>query len=173
MSTLARRVGPAAVAVMLWSGAAAAAPPQPVLVTNTTKDAVPVRIMPEAPFHQQLALDWVDGQDLATNSYTVPAGQRLVIEYASLSAYLPPDGQSIFVRIVTHTGNGYGTTDAFHTLHIQKREDWGLLKQFEAAHTVSIHANPGTSVRVSIGRTPYAGMASANVTLSGRLESIP
>jgi hypothetical protein len=173
MSRLARRFWTAWAAAALWPGMAAAAPPQPVLVTNTHKEAVPVRVMPEAPFHFQFVLDMADGQSLATSTYTVPAGKRLVVEYASFSAYLPSDGQTVFVRIVTTTGTGYATSDAFHTLHIQKREDYGALKQFEAAHTVRIYADPGTSVRVSLGRLPWTSLASGNVTLSGRLESVP
>jgi hypothetical protein len=173
MSRLARRAWAATVAATLWAGVAAAAPPQPVFVTNTVKDPMPVRIVPEASFHHQFALDSVDGQGLVTSTYTVPPNKRLVVEYASMSAYLPPDGQTVFVRIITTTGDGYGIGDAFHTLHIQKREDYGLLKQFEAAHEVRIYSDPGTIVRVSLGRLPSTGMASGSVTLSGRLEPVP
>ena len=52
-------------------------------------------------------------------------------------------------------------------------EDYGLLKQFEAAHEVRIYSDPGTIVRVSLGRLPSTRMASGSVTLSGRLEPVP
>lgn len=178
MSRLVRNVWPALMAATLCSGAALAAPPDPkekeVVVVNGPDQAVPVRVIPaDQPFHHQFALDFPDGEGLVTSTYTVPAGQRLAIEYASLSAYLPPDGQTIFVRIITTTSNGHSPTDAFHTLAIQKREDYGVLKQFEGAHAVRIYANPSTSVRVSLGRLPFTGTANGNVTLSGRLESLP
>jgi len=121
------------------------------------------------PFQRQFALDWADGQDLVEASYQVPPGKRLVIEYASLSAYLQPEGQSMFVRIVTTVSGG----DAFHNLAVQKQEDWGVLKQFGAAHTVKVYADPGSRVRVSVGRTPFGNTANATVTLSGRLEALP
>ena len=170
-----RAAGGACVVVLaMGAGTAAAAPPQDVRIVNVPKEPVPVKAVPtDTPFHQQFALDFPLAQDFAQATYLVPAGKRLVIEYASLSAYLPSDGETIFVRIITTTGNGYGTSDAFHTLHIQKREDYGVLKQFEAAHTVRIYANAGTSVRVSMGRLPGSGTANASVTLSGRLENVP
>lgn len=194
MSILTRNLWPALLAVTLSAGAAQAVPPHPkdkeVVVTNGVDEPVPVQLVSpnpvpvqvngpvtiashDTPFHFQFALDFPDGEGLAQASYTVPADKRLVIEYASLSAYLPPDGQTIFVRIITTANTGYATTDAFHTLYIQKREDYGVLKQFEGAHTVRIYANPGTQVRVSMGRLPFNNTASGNVTLSGRLEDLP
>jgi hypothetical protein len=136
--------------------------PVPVTVTN------PVATVQE-PFQHQFSLDWPDGQGLVTGTYYVPAGRRLVIEYASLSAYLPPTGQAMFVRVVT-TVNGSG---AFHTLAVQRQEDYGVLKQFGAAHLVRIFADPGSMVQVSVGRVPSTSTANCNVTLSGFFQAVP
>lgn len=140
--------------------------PVPVSVTSS----VPVRVVREErqPFQRQLGLDWVDGLDLATSTLEVPAGHRFVIEYASLSAFLP-GGQSMFIRILT-TSSGL---NAFHTLDVRRGEDWGVLEQFGAAHLVRIYADPGTTIRVSAGRTPAAGSANCSLTLSGYLEPVP
>jgi hypothetical protein len=143
-----------------------------VVVVNGPTQAVPVQVVGKVaaqPFQHQFALDWPDGTGLATGSYVVPAGKRLVIEYASMSAYLQPDGQSMFVRIVTTVAGG----DAFHNLAVQKQEDYGVLKQFGAAHLVRIYADPGSSVRVSAGRVPFDSTANCAVTLSGHFEDVP
>jgi hypothetical protein len=146
--------------------------PRGVLVVNEADQAVPVREVgreTREPFHRQFVLDWADGTDLSTASYAVPSGKRLVVEYASLSAYLPPSGQSMFVRILTTVGG----SDAFHTLALQKREDYGVLKQFEGAHLVKLYADPATTVRVSAGRVPAVDTANCTVTLSGYLVDVP
>ena len=161
-----------AVVLLAGAGAGWADPPErPVVVVNAPDQPVPVRVIAPAPqpFQRPFALDWADGEGFVTSTYQVPAGKRLVVEYASLSAYLPPDGQSIFVRILTTVGG----QSAFHTLAVQKQEDYGVLKQFGAAHTVRIYADPGSTVQVSVGRVPFTSTANATVTLSGRLEDVP
>jgi hypothetical protein len=164
--------GAVIVTVALGAGRASGADPSvPVRVINTPLPVTvtnPTLTIQIKPFQRQFTLDWVDGEDLVTGSYQVPAGFRLVIEYASLSAYLQPEGQSMFVRILTTAG---GTT-AFHALAVQKQEDFGVLKQFGAAHPVRIYADPGSTVQVSAGRVPLAGTANCTLTLSGHLENV-
>ncbi len=154
--------------------------PIPVTATNalavsgevTVANTVPVRVVgreASQPFQRQFTLDWQDGQDLATGTYQVPPGKRLVIDYASLFAFLQPGGQSMTVRIVT-TVNG---SDGFNTLALQRQADYGVLPQFGAAHLVRIYADPGSTVRVSVGRTPFTSTASCTVTLSGHFEDVP
>jgi hypothetical protein len=141
-------------------------------VVNDTDQAVPVREVgreTREPFHRQFVLDWSDGSGFSTGSYSVPSGKRLVVEYASLSAYLPPSGQTMFVRVTTTVGGA----DAFHTLAVQKREDYGLLKQFEGAHLVRLYADSATTVRVAAGRLPAAEVANCTLTLSGYLVEVP
>ena len=92
-----------------------------------------------------------------------------MIEYASLSAYLQPEGQSMFVRIETVSGGAGG----FHTLAVQKQEDYGVLKQFAAAHLVRLYADPGSTVKVSVGRVPFNNTANCTLTLSGHFENVP
>ena len=50
-----------------------------------TKEPVPVRVV-DLAFHDPFPFDFADGQDFAIATYQVPAGKRLVIEYASMSA---------------------------------------------------------------------------------------
>lgn len=153
---------------------ALAAPIPPVVVKNTTADPVPVRIVPaDEPFQQTFWLDFADGSGMTTSSYTVPADKRLVIEYASMTTYLPAGGQSIWLWVATTAGNGYGTSQLSHALDVQKKQDYGLLTVFGAAHLVKIYALPGTEVRVTMGRYPSNGLGSGAVILSGRLESLP
>ena len=141
------------------------------MVANNCDQAVPVRVVDwgsRQPLHRQFALDWPDGVDEATGTYVVPADKRLVVEYASLSAYLPPSGQSMFIRILTTVGGD----DAFHNLSVRQREDYGVLKQFDAGHVVKIHADPGSTVQIKAGRTPFTGPANANLTFSGHLVEV-
>jgi hypothetical protein len=140
--------------------------PVPVAVTSS----VPVQVVGEArqPLQRQFSLDWAAGVDLATGTFVVPTGQRFVIEYASLSAYLP-DGQTMFLRVVT-TVNG---SDAFHTMDVRRGDDWGVLAQFGAAHPVRIYADPGSTIRVSAGRVAATGTANCTLTVSGYLEPVP
>ena len=121
------------------------------------------------PLHRQFALDWPDGIDEAMGTYVVPADKRLVVEYASLFAYLPTSGQSMFIRILTSVDGD----NAFHNLAVRQREDYGVLKQFDAGHVVKIYADPGTTVQIKVGRTPFTGPANANLTLSGHLVDVP
>jgi len=62
---------------------------------------------------------------------------------------------------------------AFHNLAVQKQEDYGVLKQFSAAHLVRIYADPGSTVQVSAGRVPANSIANGTVTLSGHFENVP
>jgi hypothetical protein len=137
------------------------------LSANWASASPPVKIVSVEPFQQEFRLDWPDGQDGVTGSYQVPAGKRLVIEYASLFAFLEVGGQNMFVRIVTMV-NG---SDGVNTLALQKQPDYGVLPQFGAAHTVHIYADPGSTVRVTVGRTPATGSANCVVTLSGHFEN--
>ena len=93
--------GACAVLVSGSARMALAAPPVPaipVTVKNTPSDPVPVRpVRVDEPFQQAFDLAFADGEGLAISSYTVPANKRLVIEYASLAAYLPPDFKDAFV----------------------------------------------------------------------------
>jgi len=75
----------------------------------------------------------------------------------------------MFVRILTAAGGG----SAFHTLAVQKQEDYGVLKQFGAAHMVRIYADPGSIVQVSAGRVPFGSTANCTLTLSGHFENVP
>jgi hypothetical protein len=155
--------------------------PVPVTVTNPTTsvngavavtNTVPVRVVGREtpqPFQRQFVLDWPDSEGFVTTSYQVPAGMRLVIEYASLFAFLQPEGQAMFIRILT-TVNG---NEAFHNLAVQKQEDYGVLKQFGAAHAVRIYADAGSMVQVSAGRVPFTNTANCSLTLSGHFESVP
>jgi hypothetical protein len=165
----------AGVALGILTGAApglAQGATKDVVVVNGTHQAVPVRSVDrpaETPWQFEFALDWADGVGNATSTYQVPANKRLVIEYGSYSAYLPPSGQNIFVRIQTSAGGG----TLFHSLDVQARGDYGVLKQFGAAHTVKIYADAGSTVTVSAGRVPFVDPANSFMTLSGLLVDVP
>lgn len=143
-----------------------------VVVVNDASQAVPVRVVDRqvsTPWQHAFRLDWADSVDFASSSYQVPADKRLVIEYGSFFVYLPSSGQTVFVRIRTTIG---GST-LLHTVAVQSRGDYGVLKQFEAAHLVKIYADPGSTVTVSAGRLPAVETAGGFMTLSGLLVDVP
>src|SRR5262245_13589439 len=62
-----------------------------VIVDNTPAQAIPVREMSgREPFTASLNGAWTSGgSTAATGSFVVPAGKRLVVEYASVRAAVP------------------------------------------------------------------------------------
>jgi hypothetical protein len=75
----------------------------------------------------------------------------------------------MFIRIRTTVGGN----DAVHNLTVRQREDYGVLKQFDAGHVVKIYADSGTTVHIKAGWTPFTGSANATLTLSGHLVAVP
>ena len=102
--------------------------------------------------------------------YTVPAGRRLVIEYASMEAALPV-GQTARMGIQILTGSPPGITFINHLLPTSAPTQAGF---FTGAHYTSVgqmvraYAEAGNIVRVFVQRSDgTGGSASATFAFAG------
>jgi hypothetical protein len=145
-----------------------------VVVTNTPANPVPVRNVDEGsrqPFQRPFSVNLAPTESFGEATFTVPAGKRIVVEYASLRASLPP-GQTVFVNIVTTTAG----QSAFHPVLISDQGMYGVLHLVGASHQTRIYADPGTTITVQFGRDPSAGApggANFFMTLSGYRVDVP
>lgn len=145
-----------------------------VTVANTAANPALIRNVDEGsrqPFHRQFSVALPAGEAGGEVTFTVPAGKRLVIEYASMRGSLLP-GQTVFVNIVTTVA----AQDAFHTVVVADQGLYGAIHLVGAAQTTRIYADPGTVVRVQFVRDPSAGApghAAFSMTLSGYRVDVP
>ena len=145
-----------------------------VVVTNTAASPALVRNVDEGsrqPFQRPFSVNLAPTEGSGEATFTVPADKRIVVEYASLRASLPPD-QTVFVNIGT-TAAGQS---ALHPMVISDQGMYGVLHLVGAAQPMRIYADPGTIIRVQFARDPSAGApGSANffVTLSGYRVDVP
>lgn len=128
-----------AVLSFLPSGQVGADATKDVLVVNSSSQAVPLRDVdrPTAqPFNHKAPLKWHPGFAFANadssgilETFTVPDGKRLVIEFVSLQIVMPPGDNVLFARLgtrstvptvtltVTHAGTDFQNNEAFTATH--------------------------------------------------------
>ena len=103
--------------------------------------------------------------------YTVPAGKRLVIEYASMEANIP-EGQITQLRVTTVAGG----VPSGHRLPLSAPSvtfGSGGGHLTSVGQQVRLYADPGTSVVVVSLRTSNVGTATFRFTISGHLVDVP
>ena len=125
--------------------------PLPVDVTNP----------PPVPFQTHLC---TFGSPIpnCTDTLTVPAGKRLVIEYVSGSCISSLVTTAHSLHINTHVGGVLSDHRAF----IQFIAADATLKSYAIAQQTRIYADPGTTVHVGVGGFPISG-PTCSVALSG------
>lgn len=162
------------VGTMVLSGPATvpAAQPGAVTVTNT----VGVKDVDNAARHafQQVTSATIPiGSFGACGSFTVPAGQQLVIEYVSVFATLDTADTLLSVAVET-TVNGF-TTD--HFVVPQKRANVNPSLPttiiWLASQQTRLYADPGTTVFGCGQRNDDTVSGNISVRVSGYLVSIP
>lgn len=105
-----------------------------------------------------------DGDVSGEDTFTVPAGKRLVIEFVA-AQFILFGGQTPFVLFIDATHNG---TIYRYRLAPKPNAQAGY---FDVAEKVTIHADPGSSVRVVGSRFPQtAGIGEFVYSVSGYLE---
>ena len=143
-----------------------------VAVTNTpTVNLAPGAVVTVAeaafqPFQEAEGLEQ-NGTNVSTITVaTVPAGKRLVIEYLSVSAQVPPGQHLEFAQILTNQGSG-GT---FHDTLVHRQPDAVIGDAiFRAVHDLRLYAAGGTQVQVMVRRNSGIGTAFYGVSISGYL----
>ncbi len=163
-------------------------PPQDVIVVNSSSQPVPVTgsVTVANLGSSRLLVRDVDNparQPFETNqscsaggalgcqlSFTVPAGKRLVIEYASMHASIPV-GEVAELSIVTSVAG----TFVEHVLPLTPPSvpfaAGGLVAR--VGQVVRLYADPGTVVFVNVGRSGVGSPTNFSVSISGHLVDVP
>ena len=146
------------------------APGAVVTVGNSAAAPVPVIIGGQQPFQASTFTVHPNGTNVNTmNVATVPAGKRLVIEFISVSAQVPP-GQHLELATVQTLAGGHG---AAHQLLIHAQPDAVIGDDiYRAVQELRLYADPGTSVQVLVRRNSGLGEATFGVTISGYLVNL-
>lgn len=121
-------------------------------------------------FQATIIGNWGDGDGIAQGTLAIPAGKRLVVEFVSITISLVL-GQSVVDTLVTSTVDGVQVS---YRLAVSANSSFPTSP---FSHTVDkpvrIYSDGGTSLNVSIARTPASGGASFTVAISGYLVDLP
>lgn len=148
-------------------------PNNQVQLPYTLNNPLPVRDADPArqPFQNSAS----DTQEPGTNGSlitiaTVPVGKRLVIEFLSASAQMPPGQHLVVCQINTIAPPFGGLT---HELLINEQPNFvNGDALFRASQQVRLYADPGSNVRALMTRDSSAGQALFLATLSGYLVDV-
>ena len=105
-----------------------------------------------------------------SNTVSVPAGKRLVIEHVSALARLQESQSPAEVGFSTTVD---GTFAAHHLLLVKQSTGGSTAHTFVTNHAVQIYADPGTTIRLSVLRNTGTGSGAVFATLSGYLVDFP
>lgn len=110
-----------------------------------------------------------------TTSFTsVPAGQRLVIEYVSGAADVPTGFKPLSFGVRTGLGNGYTDVNFVTTLAGTTNINGLPLDEYQVAQQTRIYEDPGTTVHAEVfaSDTSYSNPYTIIVTVTGYLVSV-
>ena len=145
-------------------------PSSTVQLAYTPSNPLPVRDADPArqPFQNSASATQDEGTNGSTITIaTVPAGKRLVIEFLSAVAQMPPGQHLVVCQINTIAPPFGGLT---HELLINEQPAFvNGDALFRASQQVRLYANPGSQVRALMTRDSSAGQALFLATLSGYL----
>ena len=143
-----------------------------VTVANDEAQPIPVRDIAAAP------TPWVGGGQLLIDPgetfeseqfFTVPPGQRLVIEAFTIDASLP-DGQLTIEATVLASSDDVGETFRFPLSPVTPKS--ATTDRFAAVEHTRINVGEGNGVIVSVSRNANIGTGLVNVALSGYLVAV-
>jgi hypothetical protein len=119
------------------------------------------------PFQTTLPVHFTDGQDTLSNSVSVSAGKRLVVESVSCAVQLP-QGQQAYALWSTDVN---GTTSS-RWLELAYQQT-NVTDNYTGNSTAKAYADPGTNVTFACNRNSQSGTADAALTVSGYLIDLP
>jgi hypothetical protein len=167
-------------------GALGAPPASEVTVVNRPSNAVPVRLVgaglgavavrdvdhpARRPFQAKVRIELPAGQCCENGFVDVPAGQRLVIEYASALG-LAPAGQTFNFEVGTLL-NGHPSFDQNHLLPVLQQQHEGGSSTATAGQVVRIYSDGGPARVMLRASRSGSGAAVAFMTVSGHLADAP
>ena len=118
------------------------------------------------PFQQQVVLSIDNAGPGGFSPVSIPAGQRLIVEYVSLTGSAPA-GQKMSVSIQTTVSNA----TAAYSVPIQLQETVDGTDKLVANQMMKIYAE-GPEFHVACWRTKLDGPAQMTFNISGYLETI-
>ena len=149
---------------------------QPVPVTGTISvgnlgDApLPVRDV-DSPGRQPVTAEGsCSGSGCTATVYTVPAGKRLIVEYASITANIPV-GKVARWRLFTNNAGQQGAELNFPLT--QPPAIFGILSQTTAGQQVRLYAEAGSEVRMNGTTSDNATPSNYIFAISGHLVDVP
>lgn len=145
--------------------------PDPVIVTNTPLFMRDVDNPARQPFQMGFPFTMNSGTQQVFQSFTVPAGKRLVIEYVSMGSGSVPVGQHLFIIITTTVG----AVGAFHFVAVTPQGSIpppNAADTFVASQPMRVYADPGTTVTIQMQRDSADGACGPNLTVSGYLVDV-
>ena len=117
---------------------------------------------------KSLVLDFSVGNGfIAENTFQVPAGKRLVIEWISASQFVPQDAGGSF-GITTQVGG----EQAFHALATFASATTDGNVNFTASQVTRIYADPDSVIHVNGSRSINQGSQFGAFVFSGYLEDV-
>lgn len=148
-----------------------------VQITSSTNAPVIVRDADNAgqPFRQSRLVAVNDGEPLGSFTYTtVPAGKRLVIEFASVLASIPTGQQLTEVRL-SPGGNNTGRNDpVVHDLLFSKTtSNVSGFDTFVASEEIRAYCEAGESPQIVVVRGAFSGAWSFRTSISGYYIDVP
>ena len=102
-------------------------------------------------------------------SYTVPAGQRLVIEQLEANCSTP-EGNNLNQPVVDLTVGG---NENFHVFALTSQGNFQGLTRFVQNQQVRYYADPGTALNFSVDTSDQSGLTQCNFEVNGYLISYP
>jgi hypothetical protein len=158
------------------SGPAHGAPQREVVVANTPSDPALVRVVASdenparQPFQDKKRMVLPDGQCCGNAFVDVPAGKRLVIEYASAWGFA--NGSQSFMYEVGSVVNGETSFTKNHFLPVAQQIQDGNTVAI-AGQQVRVYADQGAGrVMLRAGRSG-GGESTIFMTVSGYLVDVP
>lgn len=141
-----------------------------VSVANLGDSPLPVRDV-DSPGRQPVTAEGsCSGSGCSATVYTVPAGKRLIVEYASITANIPA-GKVARWRLFTNNAGQQGTELNFPLT--QPPVIFGIISQSTAGQQVRLYAEAGSEVRMN-GTTSDNAMPSNYIfSISGYLVDVP
>jgi hypothetical protein len=122
------------------------------------------------PFQFTAEIKIPNGTGGQNGGFQVPAGKRLVIEYASGEAFAPTGQKCLFSVLTSLAGQPVSTR---HYLESTPLGKFGAQDYFRAGQVVRLYADPGTVVTLRIDRDLATGDALARMSISGELVAVP
>ena len=144
-------------------------PLQDVMVKNSAANPVVSRLQDNParqPFQQVVMSD--PAFPAAPQSFTVPAGKCLVIEWVSGYVNMPTGGKVSDLSLQTTVGG----QSVPHRLPVTLMLSAGGTDRYVTCQMLRAYASPGTMVGYGVG-TSGAGPQSSTLTISGHLVDVP